>query len=322
MSDKSNDKSHIVTNSSKGLIEKEIIDEINEEEHSDLDEKSESLTDRLYLSTSIIIPFFRYVSYASIISLVILIIAFTASNYYFSLEMDSYGKIDNINDPKTGNTKKIFVPFEDNFSVTGDSLVVFDNTIKWLGGTAIFVVIVLGWLLIWARRTIHSAFNELEDLNMEFIQQSYLMSFEVQTTKGKTRNEKILNHLMLVFPELKKAQSDALKKKDQNFNDIAFAYKINQQIAKYPIDIIVPIKYTGELIIKFYDDILTYDELKKLTKALRKHEKIFRVICVSPKYEKLFFEESVENSIDDLKPDFKLDLVLEKKRGYSMIWID
>jgi hypothetical protein len=80
----------------------------------------------------------------------------------------------------------------------------------------------------------------------------------------------------------------------------------------------------GHFIIKdFGDHVVTSDMLKTLLDMISKHfSKIFRVIVVAKEYESKLTGETLEEQMSKLSREkFSIDLIVEEKLGYSVLWI-
>jgi hypothetical protein len=87
----------------------------------------------------------------------------------------------------------------------------------------------------------------------------------------------------------------------------------------------------GYFIVKdFKEKVVTREDLKQLSEIIRSRFKdkyqrtnVLRAICVAKKYDPILMErESLERKIgEELKANFKLDLIVEEKVGYSVLWI-
>ena len=181
---------------------------------------------------------------------------------------------------------------------------------------AIFVII-LGLLLFqsaWGRKEK----KRLSKLTSEFIRKKYILNFEIALPHGETSQERILNQALLVFPELKEAKEKSIKKGKK------FKYISEKKIGDYTYDLIIKTS-EGHFLVEIFDKILTFDELKNIVKhTMKMFEKkdVFRLICVAKEFDKIFYSEELPEKMKRLKRKFKLDLVIEDEKGYSIVWID
>ena len=159
-------------------------------------------------------------------------------------------------------------------------------------------------------------YNELID---GFIRKSYLINFETAIPKGANKVEKILNEAIKVFPELKETKREAEKKGDK------LHYEINRKFDDSVYDLSLETKSDGFFLIKFIEE-QSFEELEKIVKNtnsyFKDNRKVFRLICVGTDFESIIQDHSVEERMDNLQRKFKLDLILEYDKGYSMVWID
>jgi hypothetical protein len=81
----------------------------------------------------------------------------------------------------------------------------------------------------------------------------------------------------------------------------------------------------GYFVIKdFKDKIVTPEDLRQVTRIVKeKFTHIFRVICVAKAYDESFLnKDTLEKQMTkELKANFQIDLILEEKVGYSVLWI-
>jgi len=159
-------------------------------------------------------------------------------------------------------------------------------------------------------------YNELSD---GFIRKSYLINFETAVPTGSTKVEKILNEAIKVFPELKETQKEAEKKGKK------IHYEINKEIGDTVYDLSLKTKSGQYFLVKFIEKE-TYEDLENIVKNTNKKfkDKVFRFLLVG-KFESfsgIFQDYGFDGRMDDLKRKFKLDIISESDKGYSMDWID
>ena len=98
--------------------------------------------------------------------------------------------------------------------------------------------------------------------------------------------------------------------------------KLNERINGDTIDAIVPTK-KGDFIVKFFDETVSYEEIKSLCAKLTKsRSRIYRVLCIAKDFEQELQTQKLVDMMDDIPKYFKLDLIFEEDQGYSMLWID
>lgn len=272
-----------------------------------------SLEERRYLVSISIGEALKHSILVSVAVIVILSIAIFASVAMFYDEISKYGQI--IDVEQENETIRVFTPHSNANPFSNETIIVFYNIFRGLQYTSGLVTVILGGLLVWMAIRIRGDFKALPDLDKEYIRQAYLLNFEIQKPSGESGNERILNHLILVFPQLKKLQRKANKK------GISIPYQVNQNISNYDFDIVVDLGNKGQLIVKIFDDKIKFDDIKELVKHLKK-EAVFRLICVAKEYDAEFQKEEIENKMSQLDIDFNIDLVQEKEKGYSMVWVD
>lgn len=99
---------------------------------------------------------------------------------------------------------------------------------------------------------------------------------------------------------------------------------MNYTIDSYVLDVAYKTD-EGYFIVKdFKDQIVAPEDLRQLTRIVKeKFTRIFRVICVAKAYDESFLNKvTLEKQMTkELKANFKIDLILEEKVGYSVLWI-
>lgn len=173
-------------------------------------------------------------------------------------------------------------------------------------------------------KTIHAVHSSL-------IRKSYFINFELVSSTGNTRLEKLTNHLGLVFPEIQKRltklenkkRTVAWLQKHQNFSK-----KINR-LENYDL---VFRTTMGLFVIKIFDKTVTFEDIETIAKQLRNHRittkiiggvQIERVVILSKSYDDSFDTSNLDKKMNGLKRDFNLDLILEEDEyGYTIIWVD
>ncbi len=160
--------------------------------------------------------------------------------------------------------------------------------------------------------------KELTYLQQQKIRQSYYLTFETMLPKGVTSTEKILYMITQVFPEIKEEK----KKKEKKGKE--FKYDEDKKIKNIVYNLSLKICDEGLLLVKFLDEN-TFDELKEIVKntnKIKKQTKVFRLLCVSTNFDDVFQDYGFEERVNSLSRLFKLDLIEESPKGYSMAWID
>ena len=269
-----------------------------------LNEKLESAISRLgfWYRVTIIMVVIGLVSLSAIIS---------ASQIYFHEEIGKHGYIEEIFIEATNESVLAFIPYTEEIFSTDGIVTLFLTQIWLMIGNGIAIGL-LGFLVFWVTYRGHKHTTELESIERQFIRQSYLVNFETSIPEGDTKVDKILNQASLVFPALKYIQ----QKKSAN------KIKLNVQVNGYAIDAIVPTK-KGDFIVKFFDNVVTYDEIKSLCEKLSKSRvRIYRVLCIAKDFQQELQTPKLVDLMDELTTYFKVDLIFEEEQGYSMLWID
>ena len=274
-------------------------------------EGSISLNEKLESAISRLGFWYRITIIMVVIGLVSLSAIISASQIYFHEEIGKHGYIEEIFIEATNESVLAFIPYTEEIFSTDGIVTLFLTQIWLMIGNGIAIGL-LGFLVFWVTYRGHKHTTELESIERQFIRQSYLVNFETSIPEGDTKVDKILNQAALVFPALKYIQ----QKKSAN------KIKLNVQVNGYAIDAIVPTK-KGDFIVKFFDNVVTYDEIKSLCEKLSKSRaRIYRVLCIAKDFQQELQTSKLVNLMDDLPTYFKVDLIFEEEQGYSMLWID
>jgi len=274
-------------------------------------EGSISLNEKLESAISRLGFWYRITIIMVVIGLVSLSAIISASQIYFHEEIGKHGYIEEIFIEATNESVLAFIPYTEEIFSTDGIVTLFLTQIWLMVGNGIAIGL-LGFLVFWVTYRGHKHTTELESIERQFIRQSYLVNFETSIPEGDTKVDKILNQASLVFPALKYIQ----QKKSAN------KIKLNVQVNGYAIDAIVPTK-KGDFIVKFFDNVITYDEIKSLCEKLSKSRvRIYRVLCIAKDFQQELQTSKLVNLMDDLPTYFKVDLIFEEEQGYSMLWID
>jgi hypothetical protein len=204
-----------------------------------------------------------------------------------------------------------------------------------LGTVISFVAII--WYYIKGKRLDRN----LNDWKEDHLEQAYYLVFDTTIPKGDTTGEKILNLALAVFPELRSNYippgiqdriilyfKRKLGKSKRTIVSESMNYKVRSD---YSVDLALRIP-DGYFIVKdFKDKVVSFEDLKYLVKILNREFRemglpprrvnIFRLICVAKAYDESFLNVISERLMtEELDASFKIDLIEEKKVGYSVLW--
>jgi hypothetical protein len=204
--------------------------------------------------------------------------------------------------------------------------------IDFLEGVSIIGVAFCSYGLIWyiiKGRQVDQNFN---DWKHDYIEQTYILVFDTTVPKGDTTGERILNLARAVFPELRSNYIPPgildriklrFKRKVDKPQHIIVSESMNYKVSpEYSVDLALRTP-DGYFIVKdFKDKVVSPEELRHLVKILgHKFKDIFRVICVARAYDEVLLNtETLEKQMTE--QDFEIDLILEEKVGYSVLWVD
>jgi hypothetical protein len=246
-----------------------------------------------------------------VIGLLSLSVVISLSQYYFNQEINKNGQITEITDEKTGLVGLVFVPNSEQVFAP-ESILRLYATQVWLMASNGVVIGLLSFLFLWITLRGQAYKQDLKSIENQLIRQSYLVNFETSIPEGADRNEKILNHSSLVFPELRALRTKPDKK---------LPAKLNQKIRNDTVDILVSTK-KGDFVVKFFDNV-SFSTLDQFTENLSKSGKLlFRVLCVAKNYDEELQSSQLSSMMQKLNLDFDMDLIFEDEQGYSMLWIN
>ena len=209
-------------------------------------------------------------------------------------------------------------------------------------GAGMWVVIGLGLILHWmfVNRKLR---GRLLQIRSSFAHRSYVTTFELVRPVGKTKIDRICNHLSLVFPEVQQLKKRLEEppwykfwlKKHQKFSDIK---KDSTNLADYDL---VLYTSTGVILLKIFEKTVTHDDIDQLVHKFKKmntdkeksgmfniflrtlknlvqrgrtseilrkiltDDHMSRVICLADKYEPWFETEDFIEYMEDLTHDLK-----------------
>jgi hypothetical protein len=239
-----------------------------------------------------------------IIGLLSLSVVISVSQFHFSQEIARHGQIVNVVDETTGQEGLAFVPRTEQI-FSAESILELHTTQLWLMASNGLVIGLLSFLFFWITYRGHAYKKELKSIENQLIRQSYLVNFETSIPEGQNREEKIINHSALVFPELQR-----LKTKQK------ISYKTNQSIGSHTVDVLVSTR-RGDFVVKFFEHA-SLKTLEEFCSSLS-GKRFFRVLCVSKNFDDDVSGPHLSEMIERL--GFDLDLIFEEDAGYSMLWV-
>ena len=274
-----------------------------------------SLAERLEYAIKQLDGWYRISIITVLIGAVALSGIISLSQFYFHEELGKHGQIEEIFVEDDGNRILAYIPYSEEV-FPSEGIVTLFLTQQWLMIGNGVVIALFAFLFIWISYRGRAHTHEFESIERQFIRQSYLVNFETSIPEGDTKVEKILNQAIHVFPTLKDVQRKAKKKQTK------IPYKIDQKLDGDILDAVVSTS-KGDFIVKFFEKEVTSSDIKNLVSKLTKsRDRIFRVLCVAKDYDEELQSNKLIDFIDNLPKYFKLDLIFEEERGYSMLWID
>ena len=197
-----------------------------------------------------------------------------------------------------------------------------------IGGFMLIMGVIFSVKLFYKRS---DTFRRMHSVHNSVIRKSYFIHFELVDATGNTRLEKLMNHLGLVFPEIKRKLTklegherpiDELQKRHNFLKKVNFLNKYD-----------LVLKTTmGLFVVKLFDKTITLEDIEDIASDLRRHHVsakilggpvIERVIIVSNSYDGVFNTPDLSTKMSEIKRSFNMDLILEEDEyGYTTVWID
>ena len=216
-------------------------------------------------------------------------------------------------------------PFEEGNAITKIGITL-------MSGAGLWVTISLVWIVRWMfiNRKLR---GRLLQVRSSFAHRSYVTTFELVRPDGKTKIDRLCNHLSLVFPEVQQLK-EKLDKSGKKFSDHPLGFPVKKDTLVFPDYDLVLYTSTGIILLKIFEKTVTHDDIDQLVHRVGTSDKLrkfftddhmSRVICLADKYEPWFETEDFIKYMEDLTHDLKelkIDLILEDSKGYSTIWID
>jgi len=203
----------------------------------------------------------------------------------------------------------------------------YSTEIIWgtLFSIGIIYLILVGWRKTDARKVLD-----------EYIRQSYFLSFQTLRPEGKNSLEKFMSLAQNVFPTIKK------ELKEYSEDGLDWENDYDKLDGKYKFDISLE-SDDGKFLLKYFPDGVKFEDVEKLVDIAKQYysndKDVLRFVILSPKYDQVFLSDELNNKMELLIPSkpikfktllssgqsrkwIKLDLILERENGYTMIWID
>ena len=153
--------------------------------------------------------------------------------------------------------------------------------------------------------------KEIHEILDEYIRQNYYFSFETQKPEGKDSIEKFMSIARDVFPPIKYK----FLKEGSNF--------ITDTVTNDSFNITLDTN-EGKFLLKNFSKEVTFPDIENSVQVAESTygKKILRLVFLSNKFADSFFDEGLNEEMEKIKRNFKLDLIVERENGYSVIWID
>ena len=199
----------------------------------------------------------------------------------------------------------------------------------------IAVVCFIGFILVYYFFTWRPSAKELgedmNDLENDYLEESYVLTFTTKKPEGTKDGEKIFNLAQDVFPELREQDGSKNKWKGKMKLEDGYEFDCFQTTSDEEPQLFI-VKHFGS-------EEITMDEIQELchkVENLGEDEKvkkkikdvdvmdISRIICVGKNYNPKFFksDKKLESMMEELEFDGKIDLMLDSDGKYKVIWID
>lgn len=273
-----------------------------------------SLNDKMHLTLG---KFRTLIRYSSWVVVLVLFLSYLVidSQYDVFDEINKYGTIKDTDDCQVNEVCYVFTPFSDDFTFTEESITMMYSRAYDVVEATVGIITISAGLGIWLVLKGRAVNNELKELKSQYIRQSYFMNFEMSVPQGNTRAAKFFNTALNVFPELK-SKYEQTKKKGKKYN-----YEKKFKIGKYELDMMLPTT-SGDIYVKFFEK-LGFEDLKEAAKKVGgEFNENDRLICIANRFEMKFDDKNFEEKMDEIDRKFRLDLIQEDEKGYTVIWID
>ena len=168
----------------------------------------------------------------------------------------------------------------------------------------------------------------------QYFESAYVLIFSSSIAEGTSTVEKVLNLAKMIFPELlvesksQKAFRKIFKKKSrEQISSNNLNYKISPS---YQVDLVLKTSNGYFIVNDFGDTKVSLEHLLELKQNIEHmfrdkylRPNVLRVICVAKSYdEELMNEESMAKIMkENLKPKVKIDLIIQDKFGFSVLWV-
>lgn len=207
-----------------------------------------------------------------------------------------------------------------------EDLGTYSTEIIWsiLVGIGVLYITLVAWRKLDARKVLD-----------EYIRQNYFLSFQTLRPEGKNSLDKFMSLAKNVFPTIKK------ELKEYSKNELDWENQYDKLDGKYKFEISLKTD-DGRFLLKYFPDSVKFEDVEKLVKIAKKYydkDAVLRFVILSKKYDDIFFSDELSNKMELLIPSkpikfktllssgqikkwIKLDLILERENGYTIIWLD
>ena len=184
---------------------------------------------------------------------------------------------------------------------------------------------------IWKGKKLQKQLSEIQN---NFIRKSYLTNFElvepeIVIKESDEKLEKFVNHLSMVFPDIDRVNSKRIRKKKKAEQYFQHNRKLHW-LKKYYFSVNTPL---GWYVAQSFENKVTIEDIKKIIRKLSLEKtftkfgivgvlKVQRIIILGKEFDESVSEDNIVIAMNELKREFKIDIILETEYGYSTIWID
>ena len=218
-------------------------------------------------------------------------------------------------------------PFEEGNAITKIGITL-------MSGAGLWVTISLVWIVRWMfiNRKLR---GRLLQVRHHLAYRSYVTTFELVRPDGKTKIDRICNHLSLVFPEVQQLKKRLEEppwylfwlKKHRKFSEReeSLLYPKNETADTWDLE-----TATGTFLLVIFKTTVKWEDVEKMIKVNNRDQNvekliggnIMRIIYLADEYDSFFETDDFVSKMTETKRKFKLDLIKENNLGYSTIWID
>ena len=186
---------------------------------------------------------------------------------------------------------------------------------------AVFLCLMTGGFLVWNGIIGRKHNSENLSIIREYTHQSYLITLSVTNRTKDDASMNFFNDVTRnVFPEIKLADIESIKKSDEEFEVEELTLE-DKKKGDYTFDVVFNYKKTIFLVKDFKKNKATYDDFEEcLSVAIKEFgNKIFRLVYLAEDFDSSILKSY--QKLSDISKAPPLDLILYNKKGFSALKI-